>query len=151
MFTLPVDPLPNLCTVPYFHGLGLGSFVTALRCPNHLFVLNADRPVTAGIIWKALDVTGAQAMCTVPYTFKFFADIEGGVDRLAALDHILAGGAAIPDELGDKLARAGVKLANGYGQTESGILMRAVGNGPGEWVWLSPVPESEKFMRFEKV
>lgn len=90
-------------------------------------------------------------MYTVPYTLKFFADVEGGIERLAAMDHILAGGSATPDDLGDRMARAGVKLANGYGQTETGITLRAVGNGPGEWYWLSPMAESEKFLKFEKV
>lgn len=151
MFSIPVETFPVLCTVPYFHGLGLGSYICALRGANHLFLLNADRPVTAGIVWKALDATGAQVMFTVPYTLKFFADIEGGIERLAALDHVMAGGAATPDDLGEKLARAGVKLANGYGQTESGLLMRAVNNGPGEWCWLSPSPRAEKFIKFEKV
>ncbi|KAJ4389355.1 hypothetical protein N0V93_006822 [Gnomoniopsis smithogilvyi] len=152
MYSVPVvETSPVLCTVPNFHGLGLGSFTRALRSANQLFVLNAKRPVTASIVWKALDATGAQVMYTVPYTLKFFADTEGGIERLAALDHILAGGAATPDELGDKLVRAGVRLTNGYGQTESGITMRAVGSGVGEWSWLSPTPESEKFLRFEKV
>lgn len=142
---------PVLCTVPNFHGLGLGSYVCALRNANHLFLLNADRPVTGGIIWKALDVTGARIMYTVPYTLKFFAEMEGGTERLAGLDKILAGGSATPDDLGEMLTRAGVKLSNGYGQTESGISMRATSDAPGEWNWLSPMPYSERFLKFEQV
>lgn len=148
--TMAADPLV-LSTVPNFHSFGIGSYIRALRCASHLFLLNGDRPVTAGIVWKALDTTGARILHTVPYTLKFFAEMEGGPERLAALDQVFVGGSAAPDDLGDMLVRTGIKLYNGYGQTESGVLMVPSGTGIGQWNWLSPIPPTEKFLKFEKV
>lgn len=78
-------PGPLLCTVPIFHLYGLGTLVVSLLRGVHLCLLNPHRPVTASIVWRALDATGVFSLFTVPYTLKFFADIEGGLERLAAL------------------------------------------------------------------
>lgn len=78
-------PGPLLCTVPIFHLYGLGTLVIALLGGVHLCLLNPHRPVTASIVWRALDATAARSLFTVPYTLKFFTDIEGGLERLAAL------------------------------------------------------------------
>lgn len=144
-------PEPLLCTVPIFHLYGLGSLVASLLGGVHLCLLNPHRPVTASIVWRALNTTGARALYTVPYTLKFFADIEGGLERLAALSMVHSGGSATPAELGDLLVQNGVKLTTMYGQTESGATLAQYGLGLGDWNWLTPTPKSEKFLKFEKV
>lgn len=148
-----INPVPGplLCTVPIFHLYGLGSFMVCLLGGIRFCLLNPHRPVNASIIWRALDATAAKTLYTVPYTLKFFAEIEGGVERLAALEMVRSGGSATPDELGDLLLQKGVKMSSGYGQTESGATMRPYGSGLGEWNWLTPTPSAEKFIKFEKV
>lgn len=144
-------PGPLLCTVPVFHLYGLGSFMICLLAGIHLCLLNPHRPVTASVIWRALDANRVRTLFTVPYTLKFFAEIEGGVERLAALAVVRSGGAAMPDDLGDLLIRKSVRLVNGYGQTEAGSVLAPYGLRLGEWNWLTPTPSSEKFVKFEKV
>lgn len=140
-----------LCTLPVYHAFGLGTFIRGLRSFTHTFLLNPYRPVTASIIWKALDVTGAANLYTVPYILKFFADMEGGVARLARLDLVRVAGSATPDDLGDLLIQHGVKLGGVYGQTESGATLVQAGSGLGEWNWQTPLPHAERFIRFEQV
>lgn len=147
----PIVPGPLLCTVPVFHLYGLGSFMLCLLGGIHLCLLSPHRPVTASVVWRALDAKNIRTLFTVPYTLKFFAEIEGGVERLAALDVVRTGGAAMPDDLGDMLLEKGVNMSNGYGQTETGAVLASYGPRVGEWYWLTPTPQSEKFVKFEKV
>lgn len=140
-----------LCTLPIFHAYGIGTFVRSMRTATPVYLLNAFRPVTASIIWRALDATRAKHLYTVPYVLKFFADVEGGIARLGKLASVRPGGSALPDDLGDELVRNGINLAIVYGQTESGCPMVQAGEGLGKWNWLTPMPFAEKFIKFEKV
>lgn len=83
-----------LCTLPIFHSYGVGTFTRSMRIAAPICLLNPHRPVTASIIWKALDATNAKELYTVPYVLKFFTDMEGGVERLAKLDIVRPGGSA---------------------------------------------------------
>lgn len=140
-----------LCTLPIYHAIGLGTFIRGLRAFTHTFLLSPYRPVTGSIIWKALDRTGAAYLYTVPYILKFFADMEGGVARLARLESVRVSGSATPEDLADLCIRHGVTLDGTYGQTESGATLGRAGKGSGEWNWLTPLPHAERFIKFEKV
>lgn len=140
-----------LCTLPIFHSYGIGTFIRTMRTATPNYLLSPYRPVTASIIWKALDDTKSKHLYTVPYILKFFADVEGGIERLAKLSSVRPGGSATPDDLGNQLVKAGVKLAMVYGQTESGVPMVQAGDGLEEWNWLTPLAFAEKHMLFEKV
>lgn len=146
-----VDMPPALSTLPLYHMFGLGTFTHSLCVGVKMSLLNADRPVTATIVSQALDATGSRYLYTVPYVLKFFAEMDGGVEKLAALDYVKPGGSATPDELGDMLARRGVKMMTVYGQTESGATMAPIGTGVGEWNWYTPMPHAADFMEFEKL
>lgn len=140
-----------LTTVPNFHGFGLGTYIRALCNAIPISLLNPERPVTASIVSRALDASRSVNLSTVPYVLKFFADMDGGVERLAALDSITVNGAAIPDDLGNLLIGRGCKINSAYGQTESGVLMRPYGAGLEDWNWYTPFPLTEGFLEFEKV
>lgn len=140
-----------LSTLPLFHGFGMATLNRTLCNASHLALLNADRPVTATIISQALDATGARCLYTVPFVLKFLAEMDGGVEKLAALDLVLAGGAATPQALGDLLTSHGVRLWTVYGQTETGGLMQPVGASVGQWDWYTPMPHTEGHLEFEKL
>lgn len=140
-----------LCTLPIFHSYGIGTYIRSMRTATPLYLLNAFRPVTASIIWRALDATNARHLYTVPYVLKFFADVEGGIQRLSKLKTVRPGGSALPEDLGDELVRNGIVLSMVYGQTEAGCPMVQYGTSVDDWKWLTPLPFAEKFMKFEKV
>ncbi|KAM0188786.1 hypothetical protein ACHAPI_010395 [Fusarium lateritium] len=143
--------LPTLNTLPLYHTFGLGVLFRAIRMGTRLSLLDANRPLVASVIYKALDATGSRSLTTVPYVLKFLAEEDGGVEKLAKLDFVSVGGAAVPDELGQHLVDAGVNLKTTYGQSESGILMVPVIDGDKQWGWLEPMAHAESFMRFEQV
>ncbi|WZH48460.1 Hypothetical protein QYS62_009634 [Fusarium acuminatum] len=143
--------LPTLNTLPLYHTFGLGVLFRAIRMGTRLSLLDANRPLIASAIYKALDATGSRSLTTVPYVLKFLAEEDGGVEKLAKLDFVSVGGAAVPDELGQHLVDAGVNLKTTYGQSESGILMVPVVDGDKQWGWLEPMAHAESYMRFEQV
>lgn len=86
----------TLPTLPMFHASGLGQFFMAMRGANQVCLLSPYRPITASIVLKALDDTGANRLSLVPYILKCVAEHEGGVARLAQLDAVNSIGSAIP-------------------------------------------------------
>ena len=138
----------TLSTLPLFHSFGLATLLRALVNGTRLSLLNAARPVTAAIIQDGLDLTGSQALVTVPYTLKFLAEADGGLQRLGQLRQVINAGSAIPDDLGDKVVAAGTNIFHLYGQTESGALMEP----PKDrllWSWVTPLPHAAPFLKFE--
>nr|WOK04068.1 hypothetical protein [Fusarium meridionale] len=141
--------LPTFNTMPLYHTFGLGVLFRALRMGTRVSLLNADRPLVAEAIFRGIDATESRCLTTVPYVLKFLAEEVGGVEKLAKLDFVSVGGAAVPDDLGQSLIDAGVNLKTTYGQSESGILMLPVIDEDKQWGWLEPMEHAEPYMRFE--
>lgn len=53
----------------------------------------------------------------VPYVLKLLGETEEGVQTLANFEAVSFAGAAVPDDLGDRLVKAGVNLISFYGTT----------------------------------
>ena len=53
----------------------------------------------------------------VPYVLKLLGETEEGVETLASFEAVSFAGAAVPDDLGDRLVNAGVNLFSQYGTT----------------------------------
>jgi acyl-CoA synthetase (AMP-forming)/AMP-acid ligase II len=138
--------VPGLVTVPLFHTFGLYTFLHGLQAGVSTSFYNADLPITGPNAIAALKATNSQVLYTVPYVLKLIAEAEGGVDALTGLQEIIYGGAPVPQDLGDMLVGAGVKLSNYYGMTEAGLLLRA---SETNWNWLTPIPPAAPFIRWE--
>lgn len=143
-----IPRVDTLSTLPLFHSFGLATLLRGLVSGTRLSLLNASRPVTAANVIKCLNITRSEALVTVPYTLKFLAETDGGLERLGALRQVINAGSAIPDDLGDKLVAAGANIFHLYGQTECGALMEP----PSDrllWSWVTPLPHARPFLRFE--
>lgn len=53
----------------------------------------------------------------VPYVLKLLAETEEGIECLAGFEAVSYAGAAVPDDLGDRLTERGVNLVSFYGTT----------------------------------
>ncbi|GME40067.1 putative nrps-like enzyme protein [Neofusicoccum parvum] len=135
-----------LMTVPLYHGFGALNLIKSLTEGAKICFINANLPITGPQVLAALEGSRASSVQTVPYTLKLIADAPGGIDKLARLDSVLFGGSACPDELGDRLEAAGVRLGNAYGQTESGGLMV---RSDDQWNWLVLHPSVERHVKWE--
>jgi acyl-coenzyme A synthetase/AMP-(fatty) acid ligase len=69
---------------------------------------------------------------------KLLAETEDGVSSLASMEYVSFAGAAVPDDLGDRLVAAGVPLTSVYGTTETGGIMTSRRDHKADkgWNWL---------------
>lgn len=138
----------TLSTLPLFHSFGLATLLRCLINGKRLSLLDAGRPVTASIVESSLQLTHSRAVVTVPYVLKFFAEAEGGLQRLAQLDQVVAAGSTIPDDLAAELRKHQVHIFHLYGLTEAGALMEPT---PDDFRWVTPLPHAKPFLQFDPV
>lgn len=90
----------------YYHGKTFTLF------PPHI-------PLTSSNIVRiiASSPTKPEQHFAVPYVLKLLAETEEGTRCLAGFEAVSFAGAAVPDDLGDRLVGAGVNLFSVYGTT----------------------------------
>lgn len=76
-------------------------------------------PITSGNIVRTIQSSPSppQQHFAVPYVLKLLAETEEGIKSLASFEAVSFAGAAVPDDLGDRLVAAGVPLISFYGTT----------------------------------
>src|SRR6185312_7196424 len=112
-----------LLTLPLFHNHGLSTFFRSLFKRRGISVYNANLPLTGKNVLETMRATKPESFHGVPYVLKLLSETEGGVEELAKCQQVLFGGSSCPDNLGDLLVNAGVRLISHYGATELGQLM----------------------------
>lgn len=87
---------------------------------------------------------------SVPYILQMLASHEEGLRWLQGMDVVGAGGAALPQEVGDTLVKQGVNLVSRFGSAECGFLLSSYRDFKNdlEWQYLRP-PKPSRFLRFE--
>ena len=101
------DPRGSRCSFRcYYHGKTFTLF------PPHI-------PLTSSNIVRiiASSPTRPEQHFAVPYVLKMLAETEEGTRCLAGFEAVSFAGAAVPDDLGDRLVQAGVNLFSVYGTT----------------------------------
>ena len=76
---------------------------------------NAELPLTADLLVKALKKARPESIHAVPYVLQLLVDSEDGINALRDARVVTFGGAQCPDELGDQLVRQGVNFGGAFG------------------------------------
>lgn len=135
-----VPPGNGFSNVPVYHSFG---HFSVLRCFCHadpVTLLPPHLPATAANIVRIIKASPSppQHLYAVPYVLKLLAETADGVAILASMDTVSSAGAAIPDELGDRLVQAGAPLVSFYGTTETGGVLSSLRDCKVDkaWNWL---------------
>ncbi|KAL1798233.1 hypothetical protein ACET3X_002270 [Alternaria dauci] len=114
----------TVSTSPFFHGFGLVPMCISLGIGKTLCLPPPSSIPTGISVAALLEDSGAKALLTVPSIVEEIAFLQddGGIRILQKLDFIAFGGGMPKDSVGEKLRKAGVKLINHYGATETGPL-----------------------------
>jgi fatty-acyl-CoA synthase len=109
-----------LVVIPLFHSFGLSILSLPALYAGATVVL--QRHFDAAELWRAVARRGVTFFGGVPTMFReLLAALDGTAD-LASLRFAFTAGAAIPVELIHAFEKRGVRLKQGFGQTETSIL-----------------------------
>jgi acyl-coenzyme A synthetase/AMP-(fatty) acid ligase/nucleoside-diphosphate-sugar epimerase/aryl carrier-like protein len=127
----------SLGILPLFHIFGLCAEL--LMCFRMRSSYHFCAPDPVEIISALKRQAGAiTRLFTVPWMLQQLLSLPGGPQALRSLRHVVVGGAALGEALGEQLASSGVRVIQGYGMTELGtaFMGRAAG---GDWRDMAPV------------
>ena len=79
----------------------------------HLY--NAALPLTADNLIAVIEAVRPGAIHAVPYDIGLLAETKRGVDAMKRCEIVTAAGARTPDELGDRLVKAGINYGVVFG------------------------------------
>lgn len=118
-------PKTGFSALPLFHGFGHFSIFRCIYHGKAFTLFPPHLPITSANIVKTINASPTPPVqhFAVPYVLKLLGETEEGVASLAKMEAVSFAGAAVPDDLGDRLVAAGVPLFSQYGTTETGALM----------------------------
>ena len=102
-------------TLPLYHNHGLSCFFRAVYSGDEIALFNANLPLTGPNLIAAMETLKPVGFHGVPYALKLLAESERGIALLQACEMVMFGGSSCPDDLGDRLVKAGVYLVSHYG------------------------------------
>ncbi|WRT64799.1 uncharacterized protein IL334_001733 [Kwoniella shivajii] len=134
-------PKTGFSALPLFHGFGHFSIFRCFYHGKTFTLMPPNLPLTSANICRVIQNSPTPPVqhFAVPYVLKLLGETEEGVQALANFEAVSFAGAAVPDDLGDRLVKAGVNLISFYGTTETGALMtsrRADYDKDKAWNWL---------------
>ncbi|KAF3034708.1 putative secondary metabolism biosynthetic enzyme [Didymella heteroderae] len=120
-------------TTPLYHG-GIADLFRAWTSNALIWLFpGKDVPITARNICKSLEMAASYSsteglpavkyFSSVPYVLQLMESDEQGLSLLQKMDIVGVGGAALPAEVGDRLAKSGVNLISRFGSAECGFVM----------------------------
>ncbi|CAI7678147.1 unnamed protein product [Penicillium pancosmium] len=111
-----------LCTMPFFHALGLYYYISlSIFWGTPLVLPIADQAVTPDTVYSFINNSGADAAVLAPSLLQDMSHDNNDMNLLAALSFVTCGGGGLEVEAGDRLVEAGVTLANIISTTEYGL------------------------------
>ncbi|KAL7266345.1 hypothetical protein RUND412_011110, partial [Rhizina undulata] len=107
--------MEGFITMPLFHAYGVISLFAGIHSGRKVTMYNADLPLTASNMIATWNATKPQVFYSVPYALKLLSEAEGGIEMLKEAKLVTFAGSSCPEEVGNILVKAGVKLVSFYG------------------------------------
>lgn len=115
-------------SLPWYHLHGLSTAFQAMWRRKTAFMWNASLPLTSDALVTALEASRPESVSAVPYVLQLLAENPREIEALRKCRLVTYGGAACPDELGDKLVQEGVKFGAAFGLYVPSIHLHSVIN-----------------------
>ncbi|KAI1126135.1 hypothetical protein F5Y10DRAFT_293994 [Nemania abortiva] len=127
--------MDNFAALPWYHMYGISTTTQAMYRRKIAYLFNTSLPLTADNILAALTASKVKVIHTVPYALGLIAEQPRGMEYLKSCKIVTTAGARTPDELGDRLASAGVNLGIVFGTSEAGLLGDSMRREEGDDSW----------------
>lgn len=108
--------LHNFNALPWYHIYGVSTSLQAMWMRKTAYLYNTTLPLTADNLVSVMEAIRPEAVHCVPYTLGLLAEKQRGIEALKTCQVVTAAGARTPDELGDRLVRAGINLGVVFGR-----------------------------------
>ncbi|KAL8645201.1 MAG: hypothetical protein Q9210_006841, partial [Variospora velana] len=130
----------DFMTLPLYHAFALSLLPWTMYKRRTMFFLNANRPLTAENVSKAVTAARPDQIFAVPYVLKLLSEQPEGLDVLRSCAAVVTAGSHCPDTLGDRLVHEGINLCNWFGSvaiasTEVGMVGTSLNREPGDKDW----------------
>jgi acyl-CoA synthetase (AMP-forming)/AMP-acid ligase II len=102
-------------TLPLYHNHGMSCFFRAVYSGNEIAFHNSNLPITGRNLVAAMEKIKPGGFHGVPYALKLLSESQRGIELLRSCNVVMFGGSSCPDDLGDRLVKAGINLIAHYG------------------------------------
>lgn len=133
------SPATSLCTLPFFHAMGLFSIVKSIFCQGPLILPPVGRIPTAEMNLEMIKAGKPQVGFFPPSILEDLAEMPGGMDALKTIDFILFAGAPLAFETGEKISKV-ARIQTIIGSTEAGLLDSYINEDPADWMYFEFCP-----------
>ncbi|TIA44713.1 acetyl-CoA synthetase-like protein [Aureobasidium pullulans] len=150
----------SFTTTPLYHGGVADAFRTWTSGALIWLFPGKGIPITAANVIKCLSAAGESTkqglppvkyFSSVPYVLQMMEADEQGFKYLQNMDIVGVGGAALPDEVGDRMVGKGINLISRFGSAECGFLMSSHRDYSKDKAWqYLRSDEGAEFLTFEK-
>ncbi|KAL5041346.1 hypothetical protein BDW71DRAFT_212205 [Aspergillus fruticulosus] len=127
--------LTSFNTLPWYHLHGLSTAFQAMYMRKVAYMWDASQPLMSTSVVAALEAAKPESVQGVPYLLQLLVDSDRGLDALRSCKLVTYGGAACPDDLGDRLVAEGVKFGGSFGLTEAGLVAESISRPAGDPHW----------------
>lgn len=107
--------LHNFNALPWYHVYGISTSLQAIWMGKIAHLFNTSLPLTGDNLIAVIEAVRPEAIHSVPYALGLLAEKPRGIELLKECKVVTAAGARTPDELGDRLIKAGVQLGVVFG------------------------------------
>lgn len=129
----------SLCTLPFFHAMGLLSVLKSIFNQGPLILPPVGQVPNAEVNLEIIQVAKPRVGFFPPSILEDMVEIPGGMEALKTLDFIMFAGAPLSQEIGDKISRV-AKIQTIIGSTEASILDSYVNDDPNDWMYFEWCP-----------
>ncbi|KZV95712.1 acetyl-CoA synthetase-like protein [Exidia glandulosa HHB12029] len=141
----------NFAPTPMYHLMGSAHLAIATYSGVQIAVFPPTIPPvqpTAENFLHSIVATKSNITMIMPSILESLSHVPADVQKLARMDLVLYGGAALKPSAGDRLVEGGVKLMPGLGMSEAGVLCALITRPLGrDWQWIRQAPYNKLHYR----
>lgn len=134
-------PSTSLCTLPWFHAMGLFMFLRSIYSNGPLLLPPVGHAPNAELNLQMLKIGKPDLGFFPPSILEDLIEMPDGLAELAKLKFVLFAGAPLAQHAGDKICKV-TKIQTIIGSTEAALLDSYVNEDPADWNYFEWCPWS---------
>lgn len=135
----------SLCTLPFFHAMGLFSIVKSIFGRGPLVLPPIGRLPTAEMNLEMIKAAKPNVAFFPPSILEDLVDLPGGMEALSTFDFVMFAGAPLAQKVGDRVSKV-TRIQTVIGSTEAGILDSYINEDPADWMYFDFCPWTSAVM-----